>query len=381
MKINHRSEIFLIIFSCIAVYAVVWAFTGEWPWVHNPYNSYILQARAWLNGHIDLGRNYEHLELAVYKGKYFVSFPPFPSAALIPFALSSIPDNFAAAAVSAAACVFAWRLCKSFSNSEACFLALFLSIASNVMVVSINSWVWFIAQNLSFLLTLMGFYYARVKKGTAALAALACAVLCRPFQILYFPMLILILTEGRREKDAWRWLIIPVALGISAMVYNFARFGNPLEFGHNYLPEFTEAAKGQFDISYIPQNVKSLVRLPQAAADGRLIFPEFNGMSVFICSPILIFCMLFSLSKINRVQIAAGILTLAVHVLLILSHKTMGGYHFGNRYMIDIMPCLFYMLLYSFPKNERIWKDVMTPFFLFGLCINTVGTINMFLNG
>ena len=34
------------------------------------------------------------------------------------------------------------------------------------------------------------------------------------------------------------------------MGYNLARFGNPLEFGHNYLPEFTRAADGQFSFAY-----------------------------------------------------------------------------------------------------------------------------------
>ena len=380
MKIskNQYSDFIMIILSCLAAYIVIWSFAGGWPQSVNPYNSYILQAKAWLSGRLDLGRNYEHLELAIYNGKYYVSFPPLPSVILLPFAAFNIPDNWAAVFVSIAACIYAYRLCISFGEeNNAAFLALFLCIASNVLVISINSWVWFIAQNLSFLFTLMGFYYAKIKKGTASLAFLALAVLCRPFQIVYFPFLTLILSEGKKEKYAWHWFIIPIILAIACMIFNYIRFGNPLEFGHNYLPEFTSAENGQFDISYIPENAKSLIRLPKLMADGRLDFPKFNGMSIFLCSPIVLFCIIFSLLKINRVQTVTGLLSVSLHILLLLSHKTMGGWHFGNRYLIDIFPCLFYMMLFSFPKSSQGSKKLMLPFFILGLCLNVAGIIQM----
>lgn len=68
---------------------VLWvaaSFTGHWATEENPYRSYALQACAWLNGRLDLGKDYPWLELAIYEGKYYVSFPPFPSLVLLPFA-------------------------------------------------------------------------------------------------------------------------------------------------------------------------------------------------------------------------------------------------------------------------------------------------------
>lgn len=375
---KQTTDMLIAIFSYFAVYFVVWAFTGEGPLKANPYNSYILQAKAWLSGRLDLGRNYEHLELAVFNGKYYVSFPPLPSLLLTPFAVFGLPDNSAAIVVSCLVCVFSIKLCKSFSNENACFLTLFFSIASNVLIIGVNSWVWFIAQNFSLLFTMAAFCFAKEKRGTLSLACLACAVLCRPFQIVYFPFLCLILSNDGRGGISYKHFVIPVLLGTACMIFNFVRFGNPLEFGHNYLPEFTSSAKGQFDISYIPENAKALVRLPELSANGSLSFPKFNGMSVFLCFPIVIFCLLFSIAKINNVQTIAGLLTAAIHVLLILSHKNMGGYHFGNRYFIDVMPCLFYLLLHNFPKNQRRCVNIMSPFFFFGLCLNVAGAIEMF---
>ena len=71
--------------ALLGTFWVIAAFAGQWPWQSNPYNSYALQTDSWLKGRLDLGQNYEWLELAIYQGKYFVSFPPFPSYVLIPF--------------------------------------------------------------------------------------------------------------------------------------------------------------------------------------------------------------------------------------------------------------------------------------------------------
>lgn len=80
---------------CIAVFGVffaIWTFTGKWPLVHQPYNSYILQAQSWLSGRLDLPENYSHLEIALFEGKYFISFPPFPSYVMLPFVALGFVD-------------------------------------------------------------------------------------------------------------------------------------------------------------------------------------------------------------------------------------------------------------------------------------------------
>ncbi len=46
------------------------------------------------------------------------------------------------------------------------------------------------------------------------------------------------------------------------MALNYARFGNITEFGHNYLPEFTRTTTGQFNLSYLKENLMHYLRLP-----------------------------------------------------------------------------------------------------------------------
>ena len=65
---NTDTDYISILLLCLcvtAVFFVAWTFTGQWPWKSQPYNSYILQAQSWLEGRLDLGRDYPYLELAL----------------------------------------------------------------------------------------------------------------------------------------------------------------------------------------------------------------------------------------------------------------------------------------------------------------------------
>ena len=67
---------------------------------YNCWDSYSLQAMSWLSGRLDMGKNYEWLELAVYNGKYYLSFPPLPSVVMLPFVLlfgERTPSNLVSA--------------------------------------------------------------------------------------------------------------------------------------------------------------------------------------------------------------------------------------------------------------------------------------------
>lgn len=373
---SKHNTLLCVILSCIAVYFVIWAFTGQFPWSENPYNSYVLQVKSWFSGHTDLGRNYEHLELAVYNGKYYVSFPPIPSVLLIPFVVLNIPDGFASLLISLFSAVYTFKLCHRYNAENPLFWTLFLLVASNVLLVSISPWVWFIAQNSAFLFTMMSLYFASEKKGTTSLFCWALAIGCRPFQIVYLPLILYILGFGKvKLSESLNWFILPTSLATLYMLYNYIRFDSIFEFGHNYLPEFTSAPNGQFNTAYIAENLKSLIRLPSLGANGELVFPRFDGMSIFLCFPIVISCII-RIPHAKKRSIIISLLCVALHILLLTSHKTMGGFHFGNRYFIDVMPCIFHMLLLSSANNHKR----AYPLFLFGIVLNSYGIINMFLN-
>jgi hypothetical protein len=164
--------------SIFAVLFAVWTFTGKWPWLYQPYNSYILQAQSWLNGRLDLGQNYSHLEIAVFNGKYYISFPPFPSFVMLPFVAMGFDtsDGLIALVSALLGGVYAFRILRrcGFEKNTSVFFSLFLTVASNWLFTAQTAWVWFIAQNMAFTLSLMAIYYALKGRAALSLAFWAC---------------------------------------------------------------------------------------------------------------------------------------------------------------------------------------------------------------
>lgn len=399
--LSKNSDYTSLITLCLCVAAVLFvihSFTGQWFWKSQPYNSYVLQAKSWLEGRLDLGKNYDYLELAVFNGKYYVSFPPFPSYLMLPFVMLgwNTCDSFIAFAASITGAVYAFKILRHFNIEEkhAMLFSLFLTIGSNWLMTAQNAWVWFIAQNLSFTLCLMAIYYALKNKAALSLAFWACAVGCRPLQALYLPLLLYLIYCAHKEtspndtvfaiiKKRYLSLIPMLVIAVSYMVLNFARFGSITEFGHNYLPEFTEAKYGQFNLRYIGENIKSVFALPKVS-NGVVQYPAFNGMCMFLVSPIFVSYIIYvirSFMNDEKHDIKITLLVILISVietLAITAHKTMGGSHFGNRYTNDILPLVFMGLAAVLPK-ENSWKNFNYPLLFIGLTLNIIGTATYFM--
>ena len=385
-------DILLLCAITLGVLFILWTFTGLWPWAYQPYNSYVLQAQSWLDGRLDLPQNYSHLEIAIYNNKYYISFPPFPSYLMLPLVLLGLDsfDGMWAVAFALAGVVYAYKIFRhlDIEGKRSMLYSLLLTIGSNWVLVAQSSWVWFIAQNIAFALSLMAIYYALNGKGCLSLTFWACAVGSRPFQALYLPVLLYLL-YGAYKKDGmtfkemlkrkWVTTIPMLIIAISYRALNYARFGNPIEFGHNYLPEFAEAELGQFNWAYIPQNLVNLFRLPGISFTKKWDYPIFNGMNIFMISPIFIsyvICIIYALKDklpSRKVLLLAGI-TVVIQLLLITAHKTMGGYQFGNRYTIDVLPLIFLCMAMALPNNSS-FDNANKIFLMCGMTLNVIGSV------
>lgn len=60
----------------MVVLALLSRLCGYNPFGTSVYNTYTLQALAWREGRTWLSQDYPHLELAIFDGRYYVSFPP-----------------------------------------------------------------------------------------------------------------------------------------------------------------------------------------------------------------------------------------------------------------------------------------------------------------
>ncbi len=120
----------LTIAALVCFLAVLHIFTGQYFWKHNVYNTYALQADSWRQGRLDLGENYSWLEIAEYNGKYYCSFPPFPSYVLFPFTFffgSNTPDGLVLLFFNVMAVVFLYKIAGRFrlSPGASAFCTLF----------------------------------------------------------------------------------------------------------------------------------------------------------------------------------------------------------------------------------------------------------------
>ena len=390
----------------MAVLFVFGAFTGKWIWSDNPYRSFALQADAWLNGRLDLenGADYTYLELAIYNGKYFVSFPPFPSYVLLPivfFTGINAPDGYVNLIFSLVGIIYAYKLGKALLGEDkkdaAFILALLAYIGSNTMYFISTSWVWFFAQNLSFTLSIMALYYAVKGMPGWSLAFWACAVGCRPFQVLFLPVMVLLLVRCWKDNEAeysffnkikkeWYKGIPCAVIALSYCILNYARFGNITEFGHNYLPEFTREENGQFSFAYLAGNLKNMFRLPVSAeGSDALNFYNCDGVAFWLVNPIfvlLIITVIYRICKVRNRDTLISVLVIAtvcVHIVLLCMHRTLGGWHFGNRYTCDAIPLALTGILLSIPRDKR-FLPVPKLIFVFGFALNIVGTVAAYNN-
>lgn len=391
----------LAVFAAAAIYLFLASGLGLELFEHSAHDSYTLAAMRWREGHIALGRDYPWLELAIYEGDYYVSFPPFPTVPmwLLTFIFDgNTPSMLVNFAMFLASTLLGFLTARSLGQApeEAGAWAVGWTCGCNLLEVSLYGGVWNMAQGMSFCLTMLcvyGITRMRAQKCWRYIApvAIACAVGCRPFQAVYVPVVLMALYDAvcaDGEQSEWKrvarcvpYVIVPGMIAVAYGAYNYVRFGNIFEFGHNYLPEFVEAENGQFSLAYVGKNIKNILRWPEIDADGRLNFPHAFGFAFYIANPLyVVVTMRLCEAVYRRVRYqektlcaldALLLLGGAVHFFLLLLHKSFGGWQFGTRYLIDLLPMLGLFAL-------RRGKGIRTPeglLLIFAVCFNAYGAV------
>ena len=357
---------------------------------YNCWDSYSLQAMSWLSGRLDMGKNYEWLELAVYNGKYYLSFPPLPSVVMLPFVLlfgERTPSNLVSALYGIFTAMIACKILKKagMKRGGAVFFAIAYVWGSNMLWLSTSGGVWFLAQGLNMLLLTACVYFAQQKMRVAAYAMAALAVGCRPFSVcMFLPLMAYFYMADKdrpmadRIRGQIRSLIIPAFIALCYMLYNYVRFGNVLEFGHNYLPEFTESEKGQFSLSYILPNLYNLLLRPVTLrADLTLEYPLFDGFMFYIANPMFLIWFAAVVKDVLQKKLDAVRLCIVIAILeellLLCAHKTLGGWQFGARYTVDMLPMALMYLLLKKDEPGGISAFIMAA----GMMFNLYGALAM----
>jgi hypothetical protein len=340
---------------------------------HSPVDQHTRQARAWLQGRLDLPNAPAYLEIAEYEGRYYDSFPPTPALFEVPLVLAfgrQTPNGlviwlFWVAALTAqyAALVragFPWR--------DAVLAALAFLFGTNVYVSCVRANVWAQGQSLGYTLAVIGvaltlYNRRRNLRGPAlGYVFLSLAVGARPLMLAFAPLLVALdwRTSGRPPLRA-------AATGALAMLpygallgwHNHARFGSVAEFGHNHLPWAKKLATGIFDVAYLPRNLyHGLVRWPDWTGGWPPLAFDPWGTAFYLNNGILLVALLGSsrrrLDPVVRWTAAASLLVVAAGIF---TYEAGGWRQFGYRYIIDLLPGAFAVYALAYTRFDR-WMAV-----------------------
>ena len=377
-RIKRDTVPLLLTLACCALWSALSLLTGASLIGSTAFNSYARQAMAWRQGMTHLPENVTLLELAVYEGEYYVSFPPLPSVVLLPLTFlfgMDTPDNLLVKLYALAACLMMYGALKAagYSRLSAALFAFFFCFASSLLPLTMSGAVWYHAQVLGFFLTTASVCFLAMDKPTLSLLCCALSVACRPFNALYLvPLFLSWFLIHRRAGASFReaairllpGILLGLAVAAALGLYNDLRFGDPLEFGHNYLPEFSFQGGIQFSPGNVEKHLPTFLwGLPFTVDDGAVKFKSF-GYSMLLACPTLTLMIAWFIVDCCRRRVrwekAAVLVTCVLHAYFLMWHRTMGGFQLGSRYAADLIPYTFFYLLLT-PERKRIawWEAAL----------------------
>ncbi len=373
---------------------------------HTAQNHFALLAEGWLAGRLDLGGpppDYAgNNDFAIYAGRHWISFPPFPAVLIAPLVWLSggaahVRDGlfFMALAPLAPVILFGAMLrlrdagLTKHSARSSAMLALVLPLGTVFWFSSVQGTVWFAAHVVGTALAAI-YAWASVEARHPIVAgfALALGFATRTPLLFAVPFFVAeaVRVSGPRTDPIAHLLaaarrvgtfLAPVMLvGVLLMIYNNARFGNPFEFGHRHLDVVwrTRIEKwGLFSVHYVGKNLGVMFGGLPFFGHGRTpIGVGPHGLALWVTSPFLAW-LLFPRIQSKRVRrVFFALLTTVVCVALpsVLYHNT-GWVQFGYRFSNDWMVFAILMLALARPKlGIGLWIAVG-----FAVLVNVFGAV------
>jgi hypothetical protein len=146
---------------------------------------------------------------------------------------------------------------------------------------------------------------------------------------------------------------MPFVLGVLTLLYNYVRFHSFSDFGYARIPGVLDEPwynHGIFSVWYIPGQAQEMLWKPW---ETRSAFPYLvpNGFSSSILwsSPFLLFTLRFG-ARDKILKYLSWIAIIPMTILLWM-HGNSGGWQFGYRYAMVLLPFAFLILLENSPKK------------------------------
>jgi 4-amino-4-deoxy-L-arabinose transferase-like glycosyltransferase len=339
-----------------------------------PYEQFVYQAEAFVHGRLFLSQEPPLLVDMVQVGeRFYWPLGPFSALVLTPFVavFGVLPwETILNLVLTPLAVLLAYRIARKYEYAapDSLWLATAFTFGSVYLGVTVRAASWQFSSAVAGLLLLAGVLEYLGKRRFWLLGILAgCAFAARftaGISLAMFVVLATIWEHNVRPKPILRYLsrfIIPIVLiGCTLLWLNYARTGAWLDNGYtsaniNADTKQLRDAYGLFSFVNIPSNLYYYFLAPPrvVAASGsfHLVPPYVTGaasMGFFLLSPI--FLWLIVVRRCGPVERSALVTTGAV-TLLLLTYFSVNVAEFGPRYLIDVLPLAYLVLLGVFREG------------------------------
>ncbi len=361
-------------------------------------------AAAFLQGRLDLLAPDSTHDLVHVDGRWYVPFPPLAALLMTPLVAA-----FGAAGVSTVLfCIVFGALNVALvmlilfglshrgwipaDRVRIAWLTALFGVGSVHWSMAVTGSVWFVGQVCAFTFAAAALAAAiwlpPRRAAVLAGAALGLAALGRPDLVLMWPLLVGVAIArhagapgalvrdpaARRRLITWAALsLAPLAVvGLLLALYNAARFGDPLEFGYlaeNVAPRLADRLRthGQFNISYLPQNLWAML-LAGPTWDDTLfgVRPDPRGMSLLLTTPALIY---LGRATGGGALVRGAWLALALLLLPLLLYYNTGWAQFGYRFSLEFMLPVLVLLAHAVHRGTTGFRTLV----LVGVLVNALG--------
>ena len=172
----------------------------------------------------------------------------------------------------------------------------------------------------------------------------------------------------KHRNELVAFVMVPFALGLATLAYNYARFGSISDFGYMRIPQVASEEffkHGLFSVYSIPQNVRAMLFEGWKVVDERpYLIPHGFGGSIFISSPILLLLFRFGRNLRDLGLVIASWVAIVVLTLALWLHANPGGWQFSYRYGMILLPWMFLILL-----NNGKSRSSRLELMLFGIAV------------
>ncbi len=336
-------------------------------------------------------------EFVPFEGFYYSVFPLGGVLSMVPFAalkvigvISDMPAALIAALLAAAACIFLLLISAKYEHTTQRRVLLTLAILFGTWtwtnVTMAGAWqlalgfamvgelgaIYFTVCNrrpflaglffaLAFgnrtevLLTAPIFFYLLARRGSRVVDGAQVASIEPPATAggtdSFVARLIRIPHSALRSLASF--CAVPFVLGVLTLIYNFVRFHSFSDFGYARIPGVLDEPwykHGIFSAYYIPgQAWEMLLRPWEWKAAFPYLVPNGFSSSILLSSPFLVFALRFGAR--DRVLKYLAWTPVFVLTVVLWMHGNSGGWQFGYRYAMVLLPWIFVILLENSPKK------------------------------